>query len=254
MNALSPETQKVIEKYLSLPLGAGCSTPYFNNRRKKIRGGLRALVGKGAPEEIAEEAEMFSIKDRAGVKKMESEALKKFLVDHNLGIDCSGFAYHVLDAEIRARNKGNIRTAVRPWSGFRRRIKHTLRPAENTGVSTFSHSQNSIAVSEDDIDAGDFISLIGTGSEKKYNHMLVVESVETSGEMKEIHYIHSYMWPEDGLYDHGVRRGTISIKNNSPLIEGVWTEKEKTSKDNYTFVSAQSAKDISIRRLRVFVS
>jgi hypothetical protein len=254
MNTLSPLAQKVIEKYLALPLGAGCSTPYFNNRRKRIRGGLRALVGKGAPEEIAEEAEMFSIRERAGIKKMESGALKRFLVDHNLGIDCSGLAYQVLEAESLARTGKRLRSAVRPWSGFKRRLLHIVRPSENSGVSTFSHSQNSIAVSEADIRAGDFISIIGTGAEKKYNHMMVVESVEASGSTKKINYIHSYMWPEDGLYDHGVRRGIISIENDTPIISGVWTEKGKMSKDNYTFMSAQSAKDISIRRLRVFAS
>ncbi len=85
MNTLSPEAEKIVEKYLLLPVGVGCQTPYFNNRRTKIRGGLRALVGKGMPEEIAEEAEMFSIRERVGIKKMIAGDLKKFLVDHGLG-------------------------------------------------------------------------------------------------------------------------------------------------------------------------
>ncbi len=136
MNILSSEAQKVVEKYLSLPIGAGCQTPYFNNRRTKIRAGLRALVGKGRPEEIAEEAEMFSIRDRAGIKKMDSAALKKFLVEHNLGVDCSGFAYHVLSVEISAKTGKKLSSSVKPWSGFKRKLKHWLRPAENTGVST----------------------------------------------------------------------------------------------------------------------
>ncbi len=254
MNILSPEAEKVIEKYLLLPVGAGCQTPYFNNRRTKIRGGLRALIGKGTPEEISEEAEMFSIRDRASIKKMDEGELKKFLVEHNLGVDCSGFAYHVLAAEIFARTGRKLSAAVKPWSGFKRKLKHILRPAENTGVSTFSHSRNSIAVSEAEIEAGDFISLVGTGLEKKYNHMMVIESVEVSGGSKKISYVHSYMWPSDGLHDHGVRRGTITIENNEPIVNGIWTEKEKTGKDNYTFVSASGAKDISIRRLRAFVS
>ena len=141
---------------------------------------------------------------------------------------------------------------MRPWSGFGRKIKHALRPAENTGVSTFSHSQNSIAVSEKEISAGDFISVIGTGLQKKYNHMMIVESVETKDNTKQINYIHSYMWPDDGLYDHGVRRGSITIKDNTPIINGIWTEKEKSGKQNYTFISVSEAKDVSIRRLRAF--
>ena len=254
MNTLSPEAQKVIEKYLWLPLGSGCQTPYFNNKRKKIRGGLRALVGKGLPEEIAEEAEMFSIRERIGIKKMASADLKKFLIERNLGIDCSGLAYHILEAESLAKVGKSLRKTVTPWNGFKRRVIHFFRPSENSGVSTFSHSKNSIAVSEKEIKAGDFISLIGTGVEKKYNHMMVIESVETDGDAKKINYIHSYMWPEDGLYNHGVRRGSIAIKADAPIISGHWSEKEKTGKNNYTFLSAQKAKDISIRRLRVFAS
>ncbi len=254
MNTLSPEAKNIIEKYLSLPLGVGCRTPYFNNRRTKIRGGLRALVGKGMPEEIAEEAEMFSIRERIGIKKIEGSALKKFLVEHDLGIDCSGLAYHVLEAEVFAKTGKKMRAVVRPWNGFRRKLVHFFRPAEGSGVSTFSHSQNSIAVPESEIRAGDFISLIGTGLEKKYNHMMVVESVEESGNEKKVTYVHSYMWPEDGLYNHGVRRGTILLKDNQPVIKGVWTEKEKTGRDNYTFVSASAAKDVSLRRLRAFIS
>lgn len=252
MNSLSPQAQEVVEKYLSLPIGNGCPTPYFNNKRKKVRAGLRALIGKGRPEEIAEEAEMFSIRERVGIKKMSSNELKKFLVDHNLGIDCSGLAYHVLEAESIARAGKGLRSAVTPWNGFKRKLVHLFRPSENSGVSTFSHSQNSVAISEKDIQAGDFISFIGTGLEKKYNHMVVVESVDVSGETKKIGYIHSYMWPEDGVYNHGVRRGTIAVQNNGPILLGIWTEKDKTGKDNFTFASAQGAKDVSIRRLRAF--
>jgi hypothetical protein len=185
---------------------------------------------------------------------MNSTELKKFLVEHNLGVDCSGFAYHILEAENISRNGKKLLGAVTPWNGFKRKIKHLLRPAENTGVSTFSHSQNSIAVSESDIEAGDFISIIGTGIEKKYNHMMVIESVEEINDGKKINYIHSYSWPEDGLYGNGVRRGCITIKDNAPILSGVWTEKEKTGKQNYTFLSASEAKDVSIRRLRVFAS
>lgn len=83
---------------------------------------------------------------------------------------------------------------------------------------------------------------------------MVVESVEVLNDAKKINYVHSYMWPSDGLYNHGVRRGTIFVKNNEPIVNGVWTEKDKTGKENYTFVSSSEAKDISIRRLRALES
>ena len=37
---------------------------YFNNSRHKVRGGFRATVGKGLPEEIVEEAIIESLKQK----------------------------------------------------------------------------------------------------------------------------------------------------------------------------------------------
>ena len=220
MNTLSTETQKIIEQYLSLPVGEGSQTPYFNNKRKKVRAGLR-VVGKGRPEEIAEEAEMFSIRERIGIKKMPSNELKKFLVDRNLGIDCSGFAYHVLDMELKARGKGKISSAVRPFSGFVRKIKHLLRPAENTGVSTFSHENNSVPVNENDVVPADFVSIISP--ENGRNHMLIVENVSKQNGVTKFVCIHSIAYSEDGLYKTGVRREELTSAEMKKKFPGIIT-------------------------------
>jgi len=221
MNFLSPQAQEVVEKYLSLPLGNGCSTPYFNNRRKRIRGGLRALVGKGLPEEIAEEAEMFSIRERVGIKKIASADLKKFLVDHNLGIDCSGFAYHVLDAELKARGKRKISASVKPWSGFYRKIKHYLRPAENTGVSTFSNEKNSVLIDENNTIPADFVSIISP--ENGRNHMLVIENVSKQNGVMKFTCVHSIAYSKDGLYGTGVRREELTSADMKKKFPGILT-------------------------------
>jgi len=252
METLSENTLAVIEKYLHLPLGIGCQTPYFNNRRKRVRGGLRALVGKGTPEEISEEAEILSVKDRVSIKNMSEKTLKEFLVDENLGIDCSGFAYHILDAEAQARIGKKLRNIVKTYKGFERKIIHKFRPAENTGVSTFSNEKNSIEIDIENTRPADFISIIGTGIDRKYNHMLIVENVEKTATSIKIIYIHSYAWPEDGAYGHGVRRGEINLKSGQNILDGIWTEKEKTGKNNFTFFSVQNAQSVSLRRLRAF--
>jgi len=221
MNTLSAEAQKVIEKYLSLPVGATCQTPYFNNKRKRIPAGLRALVGKGKPEEIAEEAEMFSIRERGGIKKMDSETLKEFLVDHNLGVDCSGFAYHVLDAELKARGKSKMSSAVKPWSGFYRKIKHYLRPAENTGVSTFSNERNSVPIDENDVLPADFISIISP--ENGRNHMLVIENASKQNGVMKFTCVHSIAYSKDGVYGTGVRREELTSADLKKKFPGIIT-------------------------------
>src|SRR3989344_4173036 len=97
---LSKNALDVMEQYLHLPFAKQhISCPYFNNKRSGIRGGLRALIGKGSPEEIAEEAKILAMKEHVLLNTLANDALKQFLVNHTIGIDCSGFVYHVLAAE-----------------------------------------------------------------------------------------------------------------------------------------------------------
>jgi len=65
-----------------------------------------------------------------------------------------------------------------------------------------------------------------------------------------ITYTHSYTWPSDGAYGHGVREGIILIKNNS-ILDGIWKEKDSLGEENYTYTSARDAEEVSVRRLVV---
>lgn len=76
---LSQLAQSIIYNYLHVPIGSRCVCPYFNNRRSKIRGGLRALVGKGSPEDIKEEVEILSLKEKKDLHKCTSQ-LRRTLV------------------------------------------------------------------------------------------------------------------------------------------------------------------------------
>lgn len=236
---LTPEAQKVIESYLHLPIGAGAVTPYFNNRRTKIRAGLRALIGKGSPQEIADEAEIIALREKADIKGLDSVVLKKFLVDKGLGIDCSGFAYHTLDAESHARNSKPLRSYLTFRLNPIRRLLARLRTAEQVSVAVLADDTNSVAVGTKDVEAGDIITLMNP----LYNHVLVIESVK--GNM--INYVHSYAWPDEGVYGHGVRRGTLTL-SNSDLMKGVWLENGRA----VDFQKIRTIEKAEVRRLRAF--
>ena len=120
---ISYHAQKIIEDYLELPFpNKQVSCPYFNNRRTKVRGALRALVGKGNPEDIVEESIIIALREKINFSELNNEEIKHFLVDKNLGIDCSGFVYYVLEAELKAQHKSNLNKYLhRPW------IKNPLR-------------------------------------------------------------------------------------------------------------------------------
>jgi hypothetical protein len=251
------ETQKIdgkaremIDAFLALPVGTKPSCPYFNNRRRKTRGGLRVLKGKGTPLEIAEECEIYARLDRIRIPDLSTDKLKAFLIEHDLGIDCSGFAYHVLNAHVIEKAHRSIQSYVKPiTSGIFGYFRGRFRPAENLGVSSFRHDSNSIAVKASDARPGDVVTFIGTGRDKTYNHILVITGVERLGDDTRLSYAHSYAWPSDGTQNHGVREGDILVHGND-LLGGTWKEQGVIGNANYTYESARNAKEVSVRRLK----
>ncbi|MFA6158650.1 MAG: hypothetical protein WC763_03455 [Candidatus Paceibacterota bacterium] len=258
MHTINPDiieegARAVIDRYLSLPIGTKPSCPYFNNRRRGSKSNLRVLVGKGKPEEIAEECEIRALQNRVTLSSLSTDKLKEFLVSQDLGVDCSGFAYHVLDAALSERRgkrlSGYIRTRR---EGFVGKLIARLRPAENIGVATFADERNSGAISAAEAKAGDMVVFMGTGRDRTYNHVLVITGVEKIDDAVRLSYAHSYAWPSDGPCGHGVREGHILIHGNN-LLGGTWKENGMVGEDNYTHQSARDARESSIRRLRVFM-
>lgn len=256
---LEGKARAVIDGYLALPLGGKPSCPYFNNRRRKARAQIRALVGKGTPAEIAEEAIIKALHERVDINTLSTNKLKEFLVGMDLGIDCSGFAYHVLNALSQERTGKSIQSFVRSnRKGFVGRLIARLRPAENTGADSFADPRNSVEVTASEAKPGDIITFMGTGRDGLYNHIVVITGVERTvdGDIR-LSYAHSYAWPSDGTSGHGVREGDILVRcakdgtsDRADLLAGTWKEKGVIGLENHTYESAQQAKELSIRRLK----
>lgn len=255
---LSQPALEIIKKYLELPFpNKKINCPYFNNSRHKVRGGLRATIGKGSPEEIVEEALIESLKQKIDLKELNDEQTKKFLVDNNLGIDCSALAYYILQEEIKAKkNKKIINQIIFPntKNPFRKLINH-LRPAENISVQIFNHPQNSQEIKLQEIKPGDLIIMNETGLDNKINHILIITKIEyQNNKPKNITYIHSFRWRTDGLYNHGVREGLIEITNEDDnILKQKWTENNKNNEENETFIHAQMANKLLIKRLNTLL-
>ncbi len=251
----SPAAQKVITDYLSLPFKnlTGVNAPYFNNKKSEVHGGLRVLVGKGSPADIVEEALIISLRDKLDLSKMTAEEMKKFLVDNHIGIDCSGLAYYVLDAELRARGKGGLKKFLKfpNVKNPLRKLLTKLRTAENTNVKVFANDMNSFVIELKDIQPGDIITMLGSGKNHDRDHMLIVEKVSMNNEQLTIGYVHSLEWRTDGRYNHGVRQGTITVSDSAqPIIKGTWSEQGKTGDENETLERAKFAEKLEIRRLK----
>ncbi len=255
MSPLSQPAMDVIHLYLALPFGrtTTISCPYLNNRRKSLRAGLRVCIGKGTPEEIVQEAELMALREKIKLNDLSDDDLKTFLVQHNLGIDCSGFAYHVLDAETRSRKGKSLRHFFRfPYArNPLRALLALLRPVENAGTRTFAHESNSLKITVSDAAPGDFVVMLDMANVGNPNHILVIQKIDQKGDKTTLHYIHSIEWSTDGEARHGVRPGIIEILDPSTsLLDGQWVEQKKTGEKNETWQRAKKSKVCTLRRLR----
>lgn len=253
---LGIRARKVIEQYLNLPSPLFIKCPYFNNRRVKNKSGIRPLIGKGSPEEIVEEAKIIALREHIELKNIPPQERTKFMVENGLGIDCSGFAYHVLSAELAEKdNEFNEKSSlakilkVSEGKSFIRKIISKLRPVESTNVKAFANKKVTEIVDLFNIEAGDFIVMLN----EVENHILVIEKTEINDKGESvIEYCHSIAWPKDGKYDHGISRGTIILTGNElDITEGIWNEKEVMEHENVTKEKAVKSEYCAIHRVIV---
>lgn len=269
---LSPSAHNLISNYLNLPcVGiAGVRCPYFNNARHKRRGELRALIGKGSPEEIIAEAHIVSMQYKANLfdtnhhqclcathsdKQHTADDIRHFLIDHGLGIECSGFVTHVLAAHFKETKKIDF-----PRSLFITSKKHIfrylisrLRPIENCDVTVYTNDRNTRVVASDDaagwdyarVQAGDCITILRTGPRKTRNHIILI----TEASPTLMRYVHARAWPSEGEYGHGVAEGEITITNpGKPLRDQTFTECGITGEKNETWREIADGECVEVRR------
>lgn len=244
---MSAEATAVIDDYLNLPIaGKAVQCPYVNNKRQKLRGALRVLIGKGTPEEIVEETKLLALKKKIDLEKLDEDGIKKFLIDENIGIECSGFVYHVLDAEMRAQGNGSLKQYLKFPNNKSpvRKLLARFRTAENTDVRVFAHESNSTAVDLKDVRPGDLI--VQPKAHGSRDHIFLVQGIEFEDSKPSlIFYVHANQMPADGKYDHGVRQGSITITDvNNPIEKQQWPEEDNTI--------AEWGDNVSLRRLHTF--
>jgi len=263
---LSPAAQKIIQGYLSLPFANvfGVRCPYFNNTKLGQRGQLKVLIGKGAPKEIVEEAKIISIQYCKGIFNKDglcdvhldhpapheqAECVRQFLVDNNLGVDCSGFVANILRAhfwetkKIDFARKLFIGNKINLW----RRFIARLRPVEQISVAVLANDKNSQTINNlAEVKPGDLIIMLKTGPNKNHNHALLI--TETDG--RKVKYAHARAWSGEGKYGHGAAEGIITVNDlNQGLLAQTWEEKGSVNQDNETYVEAKQAEILTIKRL-----
>ena len=183
--------------------------------------------------------------------------VRKFLIDNDLGIDCSGFAAQVLRAHFKETAGKDIfaRSYSWPAGSWIRRLVAKLRPAENLSVRVFTNDKFSELISDGHkpfdyfkLKPGDIFTMLETGPQNKRNHILIVTDVETG----KISYVHARAWSIEGKYGHGVSRGEIEVLvPERALLDQTWEELGKLNDANETFLEAKNAKTFEVRRIKI---
>lgn len=266
--SLLPQSQKILDEYFSLPFKGmpGVRTPYFNNARQKQRGQLRVLVGKGKPQEIVDEAQIISIQYHAGIfdknghcclhgahsnERATADEIRKFLIDHNLGVECSGFVTQILRTYFKETKNIDIAKhffIVSP-KHFLRWCLTKLRPIENISVRTWMKDENTEMMSDwTKCQTGDVVTMLESSPNKKHDHILLI--LDNDG--KTIEYAHARAWASEGKEGHGVATGQIKIIDTSKgILEQEWEELGVKGEKNETWAEAKNAKALEVRHVKV---
>lgn len=156
------------EKFL-LPLGGKkVPTPYrinipFQSDRQKY--------GKSDSETLLEDTKEFAKNQNFDLNKASVEEIRDFMEKNQLGIDCSGFVYHVLDYLLKQLGKGNL-------------MVHGFPKVSSTNVKILTDEKFTIPVDGfENIQAGDLIRI----NSQDANHILIVLKAEDD----KILYAHS---------------------------------------------------------------
>ena len=181
----------------------------------------------------------------------QAECIRQFLVDNNLGVDCSGFVTNVLQKHFLETKKIDLarKLFVVSKKNILRWIISRLRPVEQISVGVYANDRNTMIINDlKMIEPADLIIMLKTGPNKNHNHILLVTEVDGD----KIKYAHARAWSGEGKYGHGVSDGEIIITNpEKGLLDQNWKEKDKTGENNETYLEAKQASILETRRIKL---
>lgn len=231
----------VYDKYLPVP--------YFMNTKKQ-KGGLRVMVGKGTSEEIKRELKVWAQVKGFDIKKADAKQIRDFMMKINLGVDCSGFVVHVINAELKSKNKRAIWNHIDyPNNSIIAKMRRFFRPVENTSANTLTSEKNCLKVTQfNQIKPSDLIR--AKGKQKNAHHVAIINKVsrDEDGNLKWFEYANAHREYED---ENGVRIGKVTITDDDKeLKEQKWEDNYK-GKNYFLEDLLVKYEDNGIRRLKI---
>lgn len=229
--------EKLYYEYTHLNLGGKkIHCPYWSNQPPTLSYG--PYKGKGTPTQIVKATIKLAQKHNLDLNRLSSSDIKKFMENCQIGVDCSGFVYHMLDVLAKERGKKGIFNFVEGIKG------RGVRKVNAFCLTNDKNSQEIKTVRE--IQIGDMIRTYGG------KHVMVVLRIkrDSGGEPKEVVYAHSSKTSSQT----GVHLSSFKVKKlDGGLEEQEWLEKAKNGK-NFFRQSFKQNKGDGLRRLKIFAS
>jgi hypothetical protein len=189
-NELVTLLKSEIYKYLGIP--------YFRNNPKLKSSPLNAFVGKGNFHEIAQATISTAQKQNVDLLKFSNQQIYNFQKKNHIGIDCSGYAYHLLNflcLQSGGQNLDDVLVGTDGKKGVRRVNANLLTSPPN------AHEINQYS----DIKTGDLIRM------DQGRHVIVIIEKKAN----KIYYTHS----SDQTQDRGVHLGVITLTDPTKTLD-----------------------------------
>lgn len=228
--SLSPKTFLLLNHYLLLPYRVTkIACPYWvNDLDKGIKG---PFSGKGTPGQIVFSSYRRARKLGIELDKLNKQQLVKFLKNNRIGVDCSGFVFHLLNSF--DKENGGVGIANKYLSNGR---VVSWRVAWRVNADTLSSEYFTREIQTEKVRPGDIIRLY------KGKHVMFVTTVGRNF----IVYSHC----SDFTLDRGCHLGKIWIKDWKKGLEYQQWEELAGDNQNYKELAYFPKAGDSIRRPR----
>jgi len=233
----SKALERLYYKYTHLPLGGKrVRCPYWSNKQRILLAG--PYKGKGTPAQITKATLEAAKKENIDLGKLSPGQIRRFMEHHRIGVDCSGFVYHMADALDKEKGGNGIYDFVEGVRG---------KGVYRVNAFCLTNEKNSVLIKKvKDIKVGDFIRF----QDGKHIAIILRIKKDKKGNPSEIIYAHSGRLSAIT----GVHTGKIKVVDPQKDIgEQKWFEKTRRGYEYVLKYYSQKRGD-SLRRLKIWAN
>lgn len=229
---------RVTEKTIKIPYILGFGRWQFWN-----------TSGKGSPEMIRKALLNEATFHDVDLEKADIFEIYDFMRAHRIGIDCSGLAYHVLDAYIKERLSKPLSAFLVRYPGILGKIERTLlsyKRFRRISAKTLTSPLNTTEIyAVKNMQIADLVRI-----SRERDHVLVISRIthDESDTITQIEYVHS---SSVNTQMRGPHYGIIQVQDQEKGLEAqIWLEKTKAN-DDYGKQFYRPDLGDSVRRLKI---